>query len=790
MIFRALHSMARPFLIALGTCMLLSRCGPGMCLSQTSCTAEFDEGGAESAKGFTSRAIALNAPASDVVDSGGRFFVFGEFTANASTLVGGLLVLNSSYNIDTTVNTGTGFDGAVSRAIADPAGTGKIYVIGSFLNYNGASAPKMARLNADGTLDTTWAVGTGVGAGTPSVLEAVGDGSGDVYVAGNFTTYNGTLGVGNVLRLRADGTRSPAFASGIGFTGEVVALAVETDSSGDFYAIGDFTAYQGVGRNRIVRIRANGNIDGSFAVGSGLDSAAFAIVRATDGTGDVFVAKGGATYKGASAPDVIRLAPNGNLDATFNPTSVAGVRTLLLSPAGDKIYAGGNLSFGQNAVTKLLLPTGATDPTFSIGAGIIGSMYGRPVTRLRSAADGSGDIFIAGDFRVFNSRPARGLVRIDSNGSLVAAMGGASRFSESVNALFSAADGSGRFYAAGSFESYDTTSVGRIARFTADRSLDTTFAVGNGFNSFVNDAALSTSGDRIYAVGEFSSYQGVPAIHIARLFTDGSLDTSFVTGTGFDYAPTRVIPIPGTNSIYVFGGFGTYQGVPTPGIVRLLSDGSIDPSFVSTGFGALSVGLVGNNSLWVQFSAPQVYNGTPVTEFAIRKINYDGSLDLSFSVPISFGFASAFLRDPNDSQKVMVAGDFTSIAGQSVNRIARLNQDGSFDSTFTVASGFDSIVRRLVASEERGIYAMGDFTTYQGQSSRFLVKIRPDGGVDTSFNLGTGFDGFSSDYFTSVNAVLPLGNTDKTIAVGGDFNRYRGFAADFIVELGLNGAVQ
>ena len=76
-------------------------------------------------------------------------------------------------------------------------------------------------------------------------IALAGDGSGDVYVGGDFTSYNG-IAVTALVRLNADGTVDLAFATGVGFNGTVRSIALA----------GDGSAFSGAFRRRSRRVRA------------------------------------------------------------------------------------------------------------------------------------------------------------------------------------------------------------------------------------------------------------------------------------------------------------------------------------------------------------------------------------------------------------------------------------------------------------------------------------------------------------------------------------------------------
>src|SRR5258705_306403 len=89
------------------------------------------------------------------------------------------------------------------------------------------------------------------------------DGSGDVYVG---------VGAPGIVRLNSNGTIDAGFVTGTGFASTPMALAAEAGGTGDVYVAGTFSSYDGNASNMIIRINANGSVDAGFAVGTGFNS--------------------------------------------------------------------------------------------------------------------------------------------------------------------------------------------------------------------------------------------------------------------------------------------------------------------------------------------------------------------------------------------------------------------------------------------------------------------------------------------------------------------------------------
>jgi len=138
---------------------------------------------------------------------------------------------------------------------------GQIVIGGEFTSVNGAGRSNLARLNADGTLDTSFNPGIGGGL-SPGVFALAIQSDGRILIGGRFSTVNG-VGRNNIARLNANGTLDGSFNPGTGISGfflpQVYALAVQSD--GRIIVGGKFTSVNGIGRNNIARLNVNGTLD-------------------------------------------------------------------------------------------------------------------------------------------------------------------------------------------------------------------------------------------------------------------------------------------------------------------------------------------------------------------------------------------------------------------------------------------------------------------------------------------------------------------------------------------------
>ena len=189
----------------------------------------------------------------------GKLVVTGSFTSWSGYTVGRIVRLNTDGTIDTTfsTNAGTGFSSFTYGSVVQS--DDKIVVVGNFASYNGTTANRVLRLNADGTLDTTFSTNIGAGPGSQATRVAL-QSNGQILVAQGFTTWAGTT-VGSLVRLNTDGTRDTAFTSTIGTALTANQVMTMTAQSSKVLIMGAFTSWNGTPVGRIVRINADGTID-------------------------------------------------------------------------------------------------------------------------------------------------------------------------------------------------------------------------------------------------------------------------------------------------------------------------------------------------------------------------------------------------------------------------------------------------------------------------------------------------------------------------------------------------
>lgn len=190
------------------------------------------------------------------VQPDGKLVIGGDFTSYNGTPRNYLARLNADGSLDLSFNIGTGANGIIYSVYLQP--DGKIVAGGDFFTFNGTSRGRIVRVNTDGSLDAAFNPGTGTNG---SVLTCTPQQDGKLVISGSFTSFNGTSR-NNIARLNVDGSMDTGFNPGSGANDWIRTHLIQLD--GKIFICGDFSSYNGVGRVRIARINTDGTNDASF----------------------------------------------------------------------------------------------------------------------------------------------------------------------------------------------------------------------------------------------------------------------------------------------------------------------------------------------------------------------------------------------------------------------------------------------------------------------------------------------------------------------------------------------
>ncbi|WP_343634871.1 hypothetical protein [Fluviicola sp.] len=695
----------------------------------------------------------------------GKTLIGGLFTLYNGVAKNGIARLNNDGTIDTSFNIGTGSDGYIYALAIQP--DGKILIGGLFHFFNGISKFNIARLNSDGTLDNTFIATTNT-----SVRSIAVQSDGKVLIGGEFVNVNNTS-KNRLARLNADGTLDATFNVGSGTNNIVTSIFIQPD--GKILFGGAFSSYNSLGVNRLACLNIDGTLDSTFDIGSGPNDVVNAIDLQPDGK--IFVVGNFSSYNGTTAQKIARLNTNGTLDGTFSSASGANDDILSIDIQLDgKILVGGDFTIYQNFVVPQLARLNG-DGTFDSSFGLSGITIATSGIQVKSiVVQTDGKILAGGDLPVVAGFSSNQIIRLNSNGSNDNSFNVGGGANDEI--LTTALQPDGKILIGGYFSWYNESFKKYLARLNANGTVDTSFNASASFSDIVSSILVQPDG-KILVGGWFQVYDGDSVRRLVRLNSNGTRDMSFNTGTGFN-SSIYTMTLQPDGKILVGGYFTNYNGVTVGRITRLNTNGTIDNSFNCT-----SLANGGVNSIGLQSDGKILVGGTFGTYYGsatnkIIRLNSDGTIDLSFNVGNGFNAeVSSILVQPDD--KILVGGWFTSYSnGNSTNKLTRLNTDGSRDLTFNVASGANNTILSIGLEPNGKIIIGGTFQTFNGIPSNGIARLESDGSYDPSFSIGNGF--ISANQYQRINSII-LQPDGKKILAAGEFMQYDGFGNNRIARI-------
>lgn len=335
-------------------------------------------------------------------------------------------------------------------------------------------------------------------------------------------------------------------------------------------------------------------------------------------------------------------------------------------------------------------------------------------------AQPDGKAVIGGNFTIVNGQTRNYITRLNADGSLDASFNALIAPNSPVNVILRQADG--KFLVGGQFTVVNGAAKNRIVRLNSDGSLDNTFDSSVGANNQIISLAVQANG-QILVGGDFTAYNGVTRTYLARLNTNGSLDTTFnPTISSITSAGTlRVIVPQSDGTIYIGGGFDRVNFVTRQLIARLNADGSLDTSF-NPGNGANSfvetiLPLGGQILVGGSFNS---FNNQ--TRSGLVLLNANGSVDLSYNPPLTAG-STVYNLVRQITGKILVSGSILGINGVNRRGIVRINADGSSDAAFNVNAGTNGTVNSTAVQPDGKILIGGQYLSYNGVNQARMARL-------------------------------------------------------------------
>ncbi|MEY3897931.1 MAG: hypothetical protein RLZZ214_3452, partial [Verrucomicrobiota bacterium] len=278
-----------------------------------------------------------------------------------------------------------------------------------------------------------------------------------------------------------------------------------------------------------------------------------------------------------------------------------------------------------------------------------------------------------------------------------------------------------------------------MAKIRADGTLDLSFrprfTIPAGYGGAdVMHLALDRNG-RLLIVGHFTHINGTARNGFARIDQTGAVDLSFNPMINDEI---KCVEIQSDGKIVIGGEFTSVGGLRRTFLARLNEDGSVDPGFAplsGAGSPVTNLKILADGKILVGGSNLITSSGT--TRKGLIRLLSGGDLDVDFNPPLTAGRTDAIAVQPDG--KVIAGGYFTATSPVIQTEVLRFNTDGSVDGGFLPnmeMTGYTEgmyTVQSLATQADGKILIGGGFDKINGSIRRFLARLNSDGTVDSSF---------------------------------------------------------
>lgn len=825
-----------------------------------------------------------NAPVRALaVDANGLVVIGGDFTAVNDVVAGHVARLRSDGGVDKTFDPGMGTDGVV-RAVA-VQNNGQLLFGGEFTSLDGTNVlNRIARLNADGTVDAGFmAAVTGV-KGVDDFVAAIAVQADDrILLGGAFSTVNGITNVNRIVRLSANGLQDPTFNIGTGANNLIASLALQAD--GKVVAVGAFTNFNGAAHNRIVRLHGGENIgsgnlsfiSSAFTLNENGLAALISVQRTrgttnrisvdyatSDGTGLAYPGSGstdgfhytntfgtlvfeqGETLKTFLVPVIDNTNILGNTTVNlslFNPTNyIIGVGTnldnaLLAAPTNAVLtivdddgivgFASASYSVNENAGTATItvLRDGGVTRQVSVDFTTVNDVTNthpaqagfdyisttRTLTFLPGQTSASVSVPILNDTLIEGNETVKlqlsnptnvvlgltdsTLTIIDDEfqpGILLFSTNNFVYSEGATNAVITVIRTNGTTGAVSvDYSTSDGTALAGLDYQSVARTLS--FADGESVKTFL----VPIIDDPIVDNNELESLNLILSnpsggVSLSGAGTFGELDPDFNLSLGPD-STLNVMALQPNGSILIGGNFTSVDGIGAGRIARLNVNGSVDTSFnpglgVNGAVQAIALHRTGTNTGRVVIGGSfTTFDGTNAAN-RLAQLNANGSLDTNFTIGAGVNNTirsiAIYGGTSTNAGKIVIAGDFSTVSGATRNRLARLSGNGTLETTFNAAGGFNGTINAVAIQNDGSVVVGGVFNTFDTNNTvRNVARLLADGTLDAAFNTNLNALGPNG----AVNSIAIQG--DGKILLAGAFSAVNGTSRNFIARLNTDGTL-
>jgi len=406
------------------------------------------------------------------------------------------------------------------------------------------------------------------------------------------------------------------------------------------------------------------------------------------------------------------------------------------------------------------------DPTWK-------SVIGTDYTVVKAVKLPDNNIMLLGEFTNYDNRgnvkPIRRIARILPDGTWDRTLQSGAGANGTINDMVILG---GKYYIAGEFGQYaQRGGLNRIARIASTAVIDTTSAETymkkaisvSQFNGGVDKTirSLYAFDGKIIATGDFNyylsqrydqpSYQykdsvvtdSVDVRQLVRFNTDGSLDRTWrflpdavgykgLKGKSLPGGTGRLLSLMHTDGkILCYGEFPKFDDATVGRIVRLLPNGTIDQTFNAGGAGAddiiSSISYNATTNKYVVVGRFKSFNGKASVNMV--QLNYDGSVDASFSPKVFEGGQPYFVKQLSDGLSV-IGGDFKTYDGVARNGFLIVDKTGALAAGYNTTGNvlgstqkLNDVMESTSVDGKRALILMGRFNVFDNKPYNNIIRV-------------------------------------------------------------------
>lgn len=459
------------------------------------------------------------------------------------------------------------------------------------------------------------------------------------------------------------------------------------------------------------------------------------------------------------------------LDSTFTPNLDGNVNVITSAGVAGSYYVAGDFTqVDSTARTRIarIAPNGSLDTAFDPGTSANAAIY----TLL---TESGGGVLVGGGFTLFNGSARPALCRLTATGSVDSAI------STTATVITTMAVNASKLYAAGNFPRSDAP--GQYS-FRIVRMAYPTGFTGNNYDPSYTEPTITGTVNALFFQldgklvigGDFTAVNGTSRTNLARLNTDGSLDTTFTISATGGAVRTLVDFAPGAGAVAVGGEFtalGGLTSIPYYGVINLSTNGVVTTSQPRSAGPVRSILAYGNGDLLL--GGDFTFIGTVSVSRMARVNVYDGTVAPALNINPNAS-VRAMLKDDSAQQRIVIGGVFTQVHTTPRNHLARLEPYGATQLTWPEATGGE--VRAIAVQTNDAALIGGAFTALGGSPRTSLGRILVNDTLDASYTPN--LDG-------PVNAIAALPNARALI--GGSFTTAGGGVRANLARLNSDGTV-